>query len=220
VTASLVRRLAAEGGGTCVLVATVIGAGLMGERVTSDVGLQLLANALATAAMLGVLITVLGPISGAQFNPAVSLVTCLRRTMPWRDLVPYALAQIVGGIAGTMLAHLMFAEPLLQVSSQVRSGVALGISEVVASFGLLAVILLGEGRATMPVLVAGYIGAAYWFTASTSFANPAVTIARMLTDSFAGIRPIDGAVFIAAQLIGAMLSWAAVGWLAAENAKA
>jgi glycerol uptake facilitator-like aquaporin len=220
VTSSIGRRLAAEGIGTCFLVATVIGAGLMGERVTGDAGLQLLANALATAAMLGVLITLLGPISGAHFNPAVSLVMCLRRTMPWRDLAPYCFAQIVGGIAGTVLAHMMFAEPLFQVSTQARSGAALGASEVVATFGLVAVILLGEKRATLPVLVAGYIGAAYWFTASTSFANPAVTIARMLTDSFAGARPIDGAVFIGAQLIGTMLSWAAVGWLTAERARA
>jgi glycerol uptake facilitator-like aquaporin len=192
----------------------------MGERVTGDVGLQLLANALATAGMLGVLITLLGPISGAHLNPAVSLVMCLRRTLSWGDLTLYALAQVGGAVAGAVVAHLMFAELLLQVSTQVRSGVAPGISEIVASFGLLAVILLGEKRATIPVLVAGYIGAAYWFTASTSFANPAVTIARMLTDSFAGIRPIDGAVFIAAQLIGAMLSLAAVGWLTADNAKA
>jgi glycerol uptake facilitator-like aquaporin len=213
VTAGLLRSLAAEAGGTCLLAATVIGTGLMGEQVTGDVGLQLLANSLATAGMLGVLITLLGPISGAHLNPAVSFVMCLERSLPWRNLVPYALAQIAGGVLGTVLAHAMFAEPLLQVSTQMRGGIALGASEIVASFGLLAVILLGRARSTLPVLVAAYIGAAYWFTASTSFANPAVTIARMLTDSFAGIRPIDGAVFIGAQLLGAVLAWMAVAWL-------
>ena len=214
-TQRLARRLAAEGAGTCFLVATVVGTGLMGERMTSDVGLQLLANAGATAAMLGVLISVLAPISGAHFNPAVSLVMCLRRMLPWGELAPYALAQIAGGIVGTLLAHAMFGEPLLQVSMQMRAGLPLGVSEIVAAFGLVSVVLLGGSRT--PVLVAAYIGAAYWFTASTSFANPAVTIARMLTDSFAGIRPLDGAMFIAAQLVGAILALAAVSWLTSEG---
>jgi glycerol uptake facilitator-like aquaporin len=214
-TLGLARRLAAEGAGTFFLVATVVGTGLMGPRMTSDIGLQLLANAAATAAMLGVLISLLAPISGAHFNPAVSLVMCLRGVLSWSELAPYALAQVAGGILGTLIAHAMFGEPLLQVSTQVRAGLPLGVSEVVAGFGLVSVVLLGGART--PVLVAAYIGAAYWFTASTSFANPAVTIARMLTDSFAGIRPLDGAVFIAAQLAGAILAWAAVGWLTSKG---
>ena len=212
-TASLVRRLAAEGIGTAFLVATVVGTGLMGERMTGDAGLQLLANALATAAMLGVLIAVLASISGAHFNPAVSLVACLNRTLLWSELAPYALAQILGGTIGAIAAHAMFAEPLLQIATQQRGSLALGISEVVAAFGLVAVILLAGKRPALPALVAFYIGAAYWFTASTSFANPPVTIARMFTDSFAGIRPMDAPLFIAAQILGAAAAWAAVAWL-------
>ena len=168
-TLGLARRLAAEGAGTFFLVATVVGTGLMGERMTGDIGLQLLANAAATAAMLGVLISLLAPISGAHFNPAVSLVMCLRRVLSWSELAPYALAQVAGGILGTLIAHAMFGEPLLQVSTQVRAGLPLGVSEVVAGFGLVSVVLLGGART--PVLVAAYIGAAYWFTASTSFGS-------------------------------------------------
>lgn len=166
-----------------MLVATVVGSGLMAERLTGDIALQLLCNALATAAMLGVLISLLQPISGAHFNPVVCVVMALRRAMAWREAAAYAAAQLLGGIAGTWLAHAMFNEPVLQMATTVRWGAGQWLAEGVASFGLVAVILMGR-RATMPVLVAAYIGAAYWFTASTSFANPAVTIARMLTDSF------------------------------------
>lgn len=210
--ADLSRRLAAEAAGTCVLVATVVGSGLMAEQLTEDAALQLLCNALATAAMLGVLISLLMPISGAHFNPVVSLVMGLRRAIGWRDVLAYAAAQTAGGIGGTWLAHLMFGEPLLQVADTVRWGTGLWAAEAVAAFGLVAVIMLGAKR-TMPVLVAAYIGAAYWFTASTSFANPAVTIARMLSDSFSGIRPGDGAAFILAQIAGGLAAAAAVRWL-------
>jgi glycerol uptake facilitator-like aquaporin len=212
--ADLSRRLAAEAAGTCLLVATVVGSGLMAERLTADVALQLLCNALATAAMLGVLISLLQPISGAHFNPVVSLVMGLRGALGWRHVPAYAAAQVGGGIAGTWLVHLMFGEPVLQVAGTVRWGAGLWIAEAVAAFGLVAVILLGARRAT-PVLVAAYVGAAYWFTSSTSFANPAVTIARMLSDSFSGIRPGDGAAFIVAQIVGGLLAMAAARWLAA-----
>jgi len=215
----LSRRLAAEAAGTGLLVATVVGSGLMAERLTGDVALQLLCNALATAAMLGVLICLLQPISGAHFNPVVSVVMALRRAMGWRDAGAYGAAQVLGGIAGTWLAHAMFNEPVLQIASTVRWGAGQWLAEGVASFGLVAVILLGRRSAT-PVLVAAYIGAAYWFTASTSFANPAVTIARMFTDSFAGIRPGDGAAFIAAQLVGGLLAMAAVAWLSPQAQRA
>ena len=212
-TASLVRRLAAEGIGTAFLVATVVGTGLMGERMTGDAGLQLLANALATAAMLGVLIAVLAPISGAHFNPAVSLAMCLNRTLLWSELAPYTLAQILGGTIGAIAAHAMFAEPLLQIATQQRGSLALGISEVVAAFGLVAVILLAGKRPDLPVLVASWIGAAYWFTASTSFANPAVTIARALSDTFAGIAPAGVPAFIVAQMLGMLVALGLSAWL-------
>jgi glycerol uptake facilitator-like aquaporin len=206
-----------EAAGTALLVATVIGSGLMAERLTGDVALQLLTNAAATAAMLGVLIALLGPISGAHFNPAVSLVMSLGGWLRWQEAMPYVAAQCLGGLCGTLLAHAMFGESLLQLSTQVRDGVQLGLAEVVATFGLLVVILLGRQRNTLPVLVASYIGAAYWFTASTSFANPAVTIARMFTDSFAGIRSADVPMFLAGQAVGAGAAWFAIGWLLGKS---
>ncbi|MEO5805470.1 MIP/aquaporin family protein [Devosia sp.] len=211
----LARRLTAEALGTGLLVATVVGSGIMAQSLTTDIALMLLANTLATAAMLMVLITTLGPISGAHFNPAVSLVFMLRRELAPRDAAVYGGAQILGGIAGTVLAHAMFAVPLLQASTKIRTGGAQWLSEGVAAFGLIVVILAGLRfqRSAVPWLVGLYITAAYWFTASTSFANPAVAIARAFTDTFSGIRPLDLPGFIIAQLVGAVLGLALMGWL-------
>jgi glycerol uptake facilitator-like aquaporin len=214
----LSRRLAAEAGGTAALVATVIGSGIMAQSLTQDVALALMANTMATGAMLVVLITTLGPISGAHFNPAVSLVMGLRAEIGWRDAALYIVAQIAGGLLGMLLAHGMFDAPLFQASTHVRTGGAQWLSEAVASFGLVATILAGARFRTEAVawLVGLYITAAYWFTASTSFANPAVAIARSLTDTFSGIRPLDLPGFIIAELVGAMLAWVALGWLLHE----
>ncbi|MBZ9849338.1 aquaporin family protein [Mesorhizobium sp. CA14] len=214
-TFDLPRRFAAEALGTGLLVATVVGSGIMAETLTHDIALALLGNTLATGAMLVVLITILGPISGAHFNPAVSLVFCLNRSLPTRDLVAYLAAQVAGGIAGTLAAHLMFALPMLEVATKLRAGPAQWFSEVVATFGLVAVILAGlrfERRA-VSWLVGLYITAAYWFTASTSFANPAVAVARSLTNTFSGIRPVDLPGFIIAELLGALIALALMGWL-------
>ena len=211
----LPRRLVAEALGTALLVATVVGSGIMAQTLTTDIALALLANTIATGAILVVLITILGPISGAHFNPAVSLVFALRGDLPRRDAVLYAIVQIAGGIVGAILAHAMFALPLLQASSTVRSGAAQWLSEGVAAFGLVATILAGIRlqRSAVPMLVGLYITAAYWFTASTSFANPAVAIARAFTDTFSGIRPIDLPGFILAQLAGALVALALMSWL-------
>lgn len=211
----LPRRFVAEALGTALLVATVVGSGIMAETLTHDTALALLGNTLATGAMLVVLITVFGPISGAHFNPAVSLVFCLNRSLPTRDLLAYLAAQFAGGIAGTIGAHLMFALPVLEVATKPRTGPAQWFSEGVAAFGLVAAILAGlrfERRA-VPWLVGLYITAAYWFTASTSFANPAVAVARSLTNSFSGIRPVDLPGFIVAELLGALIGLALMGWL-------
>lgn len=211
----LPRRAVAEALGTGLLVATVVGSGIMAETLTHDTALALLGNTLATGAMLVVLITILGPVSGAHFNPAVSLVFCLNRTLSARDLPAYLAAQFAGGIAGTIAAHLMFALPVLEVATKLRAGPAQWFSEVIATFGLVAVILAGlrfEQRA-VPWLVGLYITAAYWFTASTSFANPAVAVARSLTDTFSGIRPVDLPDFIVAELLGALIALVLMGWL-------
>ncbi len=215
----LPRRLAAEALGTALLVMTVVGSGIMAESLTTDTALALLGNTLPTGAILVVLITILGPISGAHFNPAVSLVFALRRELRPRDAALYALAQVAGGIAGTLVAHLMFAQAPLQLSEHIRTGPPQWFAEAVASFGLVAVILAGLRfeRGVIPWLVGLYITAAYWFTASTSFANPAVTVARMLTDSFSGIRPLDAPGFIAAQLVGALAALAFCNWLLAPR---
>jgi glycerol uptake facilitator-like aquaporin len=215
----LPRRLAAEALGTALLVATVVGSGIMAESLTKDVALALLGNTIATGAMLVVLITILGPISGAHFNPAVSLVFALKRDLSSRDAALYVVAQVAGGIVGTMVAHLMFALPLLDQSMKARTGGAQWFAEWVATFGLVTTILAGIRfeRAAVPWLVGLYITAAYWFTASTSFANPAVAIARSLTNTFSGIRPIDLPGFIAAQLLGAVCALALIGWLLRES---
>lgn len=217
--ASLARRLAAEALGTGVLVTTVVGSGIMAERLTTDGALALLCNTLPTAAILVVLISVLAPISGAHFNPAVSLVMALRRDLAASAAALYALAQIAGGIAGTLLAHAMFSSPILVVSSHVRSGAGQWLAEGIATFGLVLFILGGlrNKPEAVPWVVGLYIAAAYWFTASTSFANPAVTIARTITDTFSGLRPVDAPAFIAAQLAGAVIAWIAARWLFAKT---
>ena len=214
-TFDLSRRLAAEALGTGILVATVVGSGIMAETLTKDVALALLCNTLPTGAILVVLITVLGPISGAHFNPAVTLVFTGKRELPVQEAVLYVIAQIAGGIAGTMAAHLMFGLHVLDISMKARTGGAQWFAEAVATFGLVATILGGIRfqRNAIPWLVGLYITAAYWFTASTSFANPAVAIARSLTNTFAGIRPIDLPGFIIAELLGAILASLLMNWL-------
>ena len=209
------RRLAAEALGTALLVTTVVGSGIMATRLTTDTAMTLMGNALPTGAMLFVLISILGPISGAHFNPAVTAIFALRRDIAWPMAAGYMLAQLAGGIVGSVIAHLMFELPALQLATEPRTGAAQWFSEAVATFGLVAVILGGlrTSRAAVPALVGLYITAAYWFTASTSFANPAVTIARALTDTFSGIRPLDAPGFILAQLAGALLALGLAGWL-------
>jgi glycerol uptake facilitator-like aquaporin len=209
------RRLVAEALGTALLVATVVGSGIMAESLTRDVALALLGNTLATGAILVVLIGILGPISGAHFNPAVTLIFALKRDLTPRDALLYVAAQVAGGIAGTMIAHAMFALPLWDASLKMRTGGAQWLAEGVAAFGLVVTILAGIkfNRAAIPWLVGLYITAAYWFTASTSFANPAVAIARSLTNTFAGIRPIDLPGFIVAELCGAVLGMLLMNWL-------
>jgi glycerol uptake facilitator-like aquaporin len=215
VTTTLSRRLAAEALGTAFLVATVVGSGIMAERLTKDTAVALLGNTLPTGAILVVLITILGPISGAHFNPAVSLVFAIKRVMTPGDAALYVLAQVAGGVAGTIAAHLMFALPLVELSLKARSGWAQCFAEWVATLGLIVTILTGVrfARSSVPWLVGLYIAAAYWFTASTSFANPAVAIARSLTNTFSGIRPVDLPGFIAAELVGAACGLAVAGWL-------
>lgn len=212
---SLSRRMAAEAAGTGVLVAAVVGSGIMADSLTDDAALALLASSVATAAALIVLIGALAPVSGAHLNPAVTLAFTLRREIDRREAALYVLAQISGGVAGTVLAHLMFDLTPLTVGTNVRTGEGQRLAEIVAAFALVATILLA--RAFRPSdtawLVGLVIGAGYWFTSSTSFANPAVAIARGFTDSFAGIRPADVPAFVGAELIGALAAAFAVSWL-------
>ena len=215
---TMLRRAGAEFLGTAVLVATVVGSGIMGTLLTDDLAVTLLINALATVAALGVLIWALGPISGAHFNPVVSGVAMARREMPVSEGLLYVVVQTAGAIAGAILANLMFSLPAVEASHNVRTGGGIWLGEIVATAGLLLVIgaLTRTGRGHLgPVLVPAWIGAAYFFTASTSFANPAVAIARAFTDTFAGIRPADLPGFIAAELAGAVLAAALAGWLLA-----
>lgn len=209
-TYSPAQRLASEALGSAMLVATVVGSGIMAETLSAgNAGVALLANAIATGAILYVLITALGPVSGAHFNPVVSAVFALRREIGWPTACLFALVQIAGGCAGTLLAHGMFDLPLMQLSAHARTGPAQWLSEGVATFALIFAIL-GTLRArpdAVPVSVALVIVAGYWFTASTSFANPAVTIARTLSDTFAGIAPADAPAFVAAQCAGAIAAW-------------
>jgi len=213
---SLTRRLAAEALGTALLLVAVVGSGIMAERLAGgNAALALLANALATGAALVVLITIFAPLSGAHFNPCVSLFFALCREMSWRDAALYALTQVAAAVAGVWLTHAMFAAPLLEISAKLRAGPAQQLAEFIATFGLLATIIGGISfaRPSTPMLVGLYISGAYWFTASTSFANPAVTIARTLTASFSGIAPASAPQFIAAQILATLVSVPLLGWL-------
>ncbi len=205
----LLRRLLAEGLGAFLLFATVIGSGIMAEALAGgNVAVALLGNTIATGAILFVLITILEPVSGAHMNPAVTLVAAMRGGLARRDAAAYVLVQLAFGIAGAWAAHLMFELPVIQFSGRIRTGVGQWLGEGIATFGLILTIL-GSVRYRpdwLPATVALYITAAYWFTSSTSFANPAITVARSLSDSFAGIAPINAAAFVAAQLAGAMLA--------------
>lgn len=216
----MARRLVAEWLGTLLLLATVIGSGIMAETLAGgNMAIALLGNTIPTGAILYVLITVLGPVSGAHFNPAVTFAFVLRRDITIGLAAAYIGVQIIGGLCGAMVAHFMFELPLLQLSQNARTGVAQWGAEFVATFGLLMVILGGlKYRASaVPMLVGMYITAAYWFTSSTSFANPAVTIARSFTDTFAGIVPSHAPAFIAAQLGAALIGTYALGWLFASR---
>ena len=208
------RRLTAEALGTALLVTAVVGSGIMADRLTDDTALALLANTIATGAALIMLITIFAPISGAHFNPVVTLVMALRRDLPASRAMPYIAAQCIGGILGTLAAHAMFDLPLLQLSTTIRTGPSQWLAEAIATFGLILAILGAiNARANVALTVAAYITAAYWFTASTSFANPAVALARALTDTFAGIRPADLPGFILAQIAGALIAATIGGWL-------
>ena len=226
ISASTARRLVAEFAGTMILLATVIGSGIMAERLADgNLAIALLGNTIATGAILYVLITIFGPVSGAHFNPAVTLAFLLRREIGFPQAAHFMFVQVAGAICGAMLAHFMFEVPLLQLSENVRTGPAQWGSEFVATFGLLTVIFGGLRwrPQAVPALVGFYITAAYWFTSSTSFANPAVTIARSFTDSFSGILPADASSFILAQMIAAVVAARLLGWLfadAGEKAKA
>ena len=215
-TGNLLRRAVAEGLGTALLLSTVVGSGIMGERLAGgNVAVALLANTLATGAGLVALILTFGPVSGAHFNPAVTIADAWQKGLAWRDVPAYVVAQVAGGVGGVVVAHVMFGEPLLTASRHVREGLPQLVSEFVATFGLLSVIWgCSRSRSSAtPFAVGAYITAAYWFTASTSFANPAVTLARSLTDTFSGIRPVDAPGFMVAQLCGALAATATFRWM-------
>jgi glycerol uptake facilitator-like aquaporin len=210
------RRLFAELLGTAILVATVVGSGIMGVRLSAgNDAIALLGNTLATGAILAVLILILAPVSGAHFNPAVTIALSLRRIFPAREIAPYVAVQVIGGLLGMLAAHFMFELDAYSLSTTVRTGVSQWVSEVVAAFGLVATILgcIRFRPAALPYAVALFISAGYWFTSSTSFANPAVAIARSFTDTFSGIRPVDVPAFIAAEIIGAVLAAFVFSWL-------
>lgn len=212
----ILKKLVAEFLGTALLLATVVGSGIMGERLAGgNVAIALLANTLATGAMLVALILTFGPISGAHFNPAVTLAAATQRGLPWSEVPGYLIAQTTGAFLGVATAHLMFGEPLFAASTHIRAGNSQLFSEFIATFGLLAIIWgVARTRPTaVPFAVGTYITGAYWFTASTSFANPAVTLARAATNTFAGIRPQDAPGFIAAQLAGAAAATLLFRWL-------
>jgi len=212
---NLARRVSAEALGTALLLATIIGSGIMAQRLAGGNGaIALLCNTIPTGAILIVLITIFGPVSGAHFNPAVSLVFALRKSLPWSELAPYIAAQLIGAALGVWLAHAMFELPIWQFSTTVRTGSGQWIAEGVATFGLVLTIIgcVTSAPASVASAVGLYIVAAYWFTASTSFANPAVTIARALSDTFAGIAPANVGGFILAQFIGALIAVAVAHW--------
>jgi len=212
----LLRTGVSEFLGTALLLAAVVGSGIMGETLAGgNVAIALLANSLATGAALVAILLTFGPISGAHLNPAVTLMSAVEGDLSWSAVVPYVTGQVSGALAGVAAAHAMFGQPLLQVSHHARAGFPQALSEFIATFGLVAVIwgCVRRNRAAVPYAVAAYIVAAYWFTASTSFANPAVTIARAFTDTFAGIRPADVPAFVVAQLLGAVAATYAFRWL-------
>jgi glycerol uptake facilitator-like aquaporin len=216
-----VRRLVAEGLGTALLLAAVVGSGIMAERLSGgNTGIALLANAIATGAALYPLILSFDGLSGAHFNPAVSLVMAINRELHWSFVGPYMAVQMVGAVGGVWAAHLMFDMPILQASTKLRTGIGQWAGEFIATFGLIMVIECGRRRfpAQLPAAVASYIVAAYWFTSSTSFANPAVTLARSMTATFAGIAPENALPFIIAQFAGAGVSAALFGWIYREQA--
>lgn len=211
---SLTRRLLAEGIGSLLLAATVIGSGIMAEQLAGgNVAITLLANTGATVAALATLIAMLAPVSGAHLNPAVSLIKVLRAELATRDALAYVLVQILGCVGGALLAHAMFAMPLIQVATHIRAGSAQCLSEMIATGGLVLVVLSPASADAAAWRVSAWIGAAYWFTASTSFANPAITLARALTNTFAGIRPVDVPAFIGAQLLGALIAFSLARFL-------
>jgi glycerol uptake facilitator-like aquaporin len=210
------RRLVAEGLGTALLLATVVGSGIMGERLSGgSVAIALLGNTIATGSGLVVLILTFGPVSGAHFNPVVSLADASQGGLAWKEVLPYVVVQLVGAFFGVALAHVMFEEPIFAASHHARAGYGQLVSEFVATFGLLSVIWSCSRRRSgvVPFAVGGYITAAYWFTASTSFANPAVTLARSATNTFAGIRPVDAPAFIVVQVLGALVATILFRWL-------
>ena len=214
-TPSLAQRLGAEALGTAFLLATVVGSGIMAQKLSGgNVALALLGNTLPTGAILVVLILIFGPVSGAHFNPAVSAAFAVRGELPWRIAVAYVAVQVIGAIAGVWAAHLMFDLSVLQFSTTVRTGPGQWLAEAIAAFGLLLTIFgcVARAPASVPYAVGLYITAAYWFTASTSFANPAVTVARSLSDTFAGIAPSGVVAFIAAQMVGALLATTLSRW--------
>ncbi|MES1195913.1 MAG: MIP/aquaporin family protein [Steroidobacter sp.] len=214
----MLRRLLAEGLGSLLLAATVIGSGVMAEQLSAgNAAIALLANTAATVAVLATLIALLSPASGAHFNPVVSLVMAIKKSLTWRDAMSYCVVQIIGCCMGALLAHSMFELPLLQTSTHVRSGSSQCLGEFVATFGLLLVILGHRRKQDAPWMVAAWIGAAYWFTSSTSFANPAITIARSLSNTFSGIRPMDAPGFIVAQIAGALIAMWLGMWLFAPQ---
>lgn len=219
----LKRRAVAEGIGTALLLATVVGSGIMGERLAGgNVAIALLANTLATACALSALILTFGPVSGAHFNPVVTVADAAQKGLSWRDVPVYVFAQIIGAFAGVGAADIMFGEAVFSASRHVRQGSGQWVSEIIATFGLLAVIWGCSRRrpTAIPFAVGAYIAAAYWFTASTSFANPAVTLARTMTDTFAGIRPQDAPGFIVAQVVGAILATVLFQWLVPSSTMA
>jgi glycerol uptake facilitator-like aquaporin len=222
ISPSLYKRSVCEGLGTGLLVAAVVGSGIMGERLAGgNTAIALLANTIATGAALAALIIAFGSFSGAHFNPVVSLAMALRGMMPWPEVPFYLAAQFFGGLLGTILAHLMFEREWYSVSVHQRSGLAELLSEFVATFGLLCVIwgcMKVRSVLAVPLAVAGYIVAAYWFTASTSFANPAVTLARCITNTFSGIRPADVPGFVFAQIVGALVATLLFAWLDKDRA--
>jgi glycerol uptake facilitator-like aquaporin len=218
---SLAQRLFAESLGTAFLLAAVVGSGIMAAKLAGDGAVALLCNTIPTGAILIVLILVFGPVSGAHFNPAVSLAFALRRELPWPTAALYIAVQLAGGVAGVWMAHLMFELPVWQFSATARTGPGQWLAEAVATFGLVLTIFgcIARAPAAVPYAVGLYITSAYWFTASTSFANPAVTIARSFSDTFAGIAPAGAAAFIAAQLVGMLTAVAIGAWLWPKSAK-